>query len=66
MPRVLRKSGPAYMRDGVMFQPRAAVAACDWCGKEHAPASAIINGKRVYGCQWINNAPGCAKGDGDG
>lgn len=51
MPAVLRQSGPKFMKDGVLFTPRAMVASCEVCGREHAPFGFTDeHGKRTYFC----------------
>lgn len=55
MPAVLRQSGPKYMRDGVLFTPRAVIAQCEVCGFEHAPFGFTdTHGKRTYYCSTHN------------
>ncbi|WIY54135.1 hypothetical protein O9Z70_06335 [Devosia sp. YIM 151766] len=51
MPAVLRQSGPKFMKDGVLFTPRAMIAQCEVCGFEHAPFGITDeHGKRLYFC----------------
>lgn len=51
MSAVLRQSGPKYMRDGVLFTPRAVIGQCEVCGFEHAPYGTTENGKRLHWCR---------------
>ncbi|WP_323012912.1 hypothetical protein [Devosia sp.] len=52
MPAVLRQSGPKFMKDGVLFTPRAMIAQCEVCGMEHAPYGIKDeHGKRLYFCR---------------
>jgi hypothetical protein len=37
MPTILRRSGPAIMRNGVAVEPRAMIHICEGCGAEGAP-----------------------------
>lgn len=55
MPAVLRQSGPKFMKDGVLFTPRAMIAQCEVCSFEHAPyGQKDAKGNRLFFCREHN------------
>lgn len=51
MSAVLRQSGPKFYREGVLITPRAMIAKCEECGKEHAPFGfRDSQGQRTFFC----------------
>lgn len=50
-PSVLRVSGPAFERNGVLSTPRASIHICEVCSVENAPHGFTdAGGKRTYYC----------------
>jgi hypothetical protein len=61
MPTVLRRSGPDFVRNGVVISPKAMIHLCEGCGAEGAPFL-FFDGKRMLSwCAYSNGAGYCAK-----
>lgn len=59
MPTVLRKSGPAFERDGKLIEPRAMIHFCEDCGFEGAAFGETVDGKMRSWCGWQGGKPVC-------